>query len=149
MNCELCGKPIKHFHEVMIQDSILRVCDDCAKYGKEIKKKSRVVVEPSSHPMNVQSKPQLRESLPTAASHTPSKRRTSPSEDEDIDLIENFGELIRKKREEMNLSQEDFAKKLQEKKNLIAKIEREEIKPDIHTARKIEKMLGIRLLEKF
>jgi Predicted transcription factor, homolog of eukaryotic MBF1 len=49
----------------------------------------------------------------------------------------------------MNLSQEDFAKKLQEKKNLIAKIEREEIKPDLQTARKIEKMLGVKLLEKF
>jgi len=39
----------------------------------------------------------------------------------------------------MGLSQEELANKLQEKKNLIAKIEREEIKPDKHTARKIEK----------
>lgn len=56
--------------------------------------------------------------------------------------------MIKKRREEMGLSQEQLANKLQEKKNLIAKIEREEIKPDKHTARKIEKLMGVRILEK-
>ena len=56
--------------------------------------------------------------------------------------------MIKKRREEMGLSQEELANKLQEKKNLIAKIEREEIKPDKYTARKIEKLMGVRILEK-
>jgi Predicted transcription factor, homolog of eukaryotic MBF1 len=146
MNCELCGKPIKFFHEVMIEDSILRVCDDCAKYGKEIKKKNKSNVvgpQPAASPNRIQ----VQRPITHTVKLTPKKPKLE--EQEDIDLVENFGEIIRKKREEMNLSQEDFAKKLQEKKNLIAKIEREEIKPDLQTARKIEKMLGVKLLEKF
>ena len=146
MNCELCGKPIKFYHEVMIEDSILRVCDDCVKYGKEIKKKNKSNV---IGPANVSLTNNVQIQRPVVHSPKSAPRKQRLEEQDDIDLVENYGEIIRKKREEMNLSQEDFAKKLQEKKNLIAKIEREEIKPDLQTARKIEKMLGVKLLDKF
>ena len=47
------------------------------------------------------------------------------------------------------MTQEELALKLMEKKHVIANIERGDLKPDIRTARKIEKLLKVTLLEEF
>ena len=46
------------------------------------------------------------------------------------------------------MSQDDLAKKIFERKNVLSNIERGELLPDISTARKLEKVLNIKLLEK-
>ncbi|MCL4333719.1 MAG: multiprotein bridging factor aMBF1 [Candidatus Thermoplasmatota archaeon] len=142
MNCELCGRVMDRYHEVIIDGVTMKVCHDCAKYGKEINKRPAAVQrEPVQH--TIQSNNFIRVPPP------PLPRRKSSSNVEDSDeLIIDFGKAVKKRREEMGLSQEELANKLQEKKNLIAKIEREEIKPDRQTARKIEKIMGVRILEK-
>lgn len=141
MNCELCGRQIDHYHEVIIDGVKMKVCNDCAKYGKEVTKKvatfHRTPIPPPVHnvaPMHFQPSPPLR-------------RRVSDLSDDFKEPVIDFGKVIKKRREEMGISQEELANKLQEKKNLVAKIEREEIKPDRQTARKIEKLMGIRILE--
>jgi putative transcription factor len=142
MNCELCGRVIDRYHEVIIDGVTMKVCHDCAKYGKEITRKPAPVQrEPAQH--IVQSSNFVHVSPPP-----PAKRKTSASVEDSDEPILDFGKTIKKRREEMGLSQEELANKLQEKKNLIAKIEREEIKPDKQTARKIEKIMGVRILEK-
>jgi putative transcription factor len=144
MNCELCGRAITRYHEVIIDGVVMKVCDDCAKYGKEIKKK--VVTIRSEQPIR---QPQKQGIMNNQFVPSPSpKRKPSLNVDDSEEPVENFGMMIKKKREEMRLSQEELALKLQEKKNLIAKIEREEIKPDRQTARKIEKLMGIKIIEK-
>ena len=49
----------------------------------------------------------------------------------------------------MSLTQEELALKMMEKKHVLANIERGDLKPDIRTARKLEKLLKITLLEEF
>ncbi len=141
MNCELCGKEIRHYHEVVIDGATMKVCDDCARYGKEVRKQSsfqapkitkNVIQAPISNPI----------------SHPTVKKRTSREIIDDDEPVLDFGKIIKKRREELGMSQEELAVKLQEKKNLLAKIEREEIKPDKATARKIEKILGVKIMEK-
>lgn len=67
---------------------------------------------------------------------------------EDLDIVENYGEIIRNARMKIGLSQEEFAKQLSEKITIIKRIEQGNFKPSIELARKIEKFLKIKLIEK-
>ncbi|MEM1574836.1 MAG: multiprotein-bridging factor 1 family protein [Nitrososphaerota archaeon] len=67
---------------------------------------------------------------------------------EDLELIENYGEIIRNARIKMGLSQEELAKQISEKLTIIKKIEQGAFKPPIELARKLEKFLKIKIIEK-
>lgn len=67
---------------------------------------------------------------------------------EDLDLIENYGEIIRNARIKMGISQEELAKQISEKLTIIKKIEQGSFKPPIELARKLEKFLKIKIIEK-
>jgi len=65
---------------------------------------------------------------------------------EELELIEDFGERVKRARLRLGLTQEDLAKQLNEKLTIIKKIETGEYKPPIELARKLERFLKIRLL---
>lgn len=65
---------------------------------------------------------------------------------EDLELIENYGELVREARTRMGLTQDELASQIGEKLTVIKKIEHGELRPSIELARKLEKFLKIRLL---
>lgn len=75
-------------------------------------------------------------------------RRESDREMEDTFLIDGCGEAIKSARERIGWTQDDLAKKIMEKKNVLSSIERGALMPDLKTARKLEKTLGIKLIEK-
>ncbi|MEM0127923.1 MAG: multiprotein bridging factor aMBF1 [Thermoplasmatales archaeon] len=137
MNCELCGKQTNRLFDVIIDGVHMRVCAECLKYGKEIPKKPEIQHRNIAHLTS-----------PPPAVHAAHTERQRGADEDVEEPIEDYGKIIKKKREEMGLSQEQLASKLQEKKNLIAKIEREEIKPDKQIARKMEKVMGIKVLER-
>ena len=64
-------------------------------------------------------------------------------------IVPGYGRIIKKKREELGLKQEDFARKINEKVSLIHNIESEHFEPSINLARKIERFLKIKLVEQF
>ncbi len=120
--CELCGRFGK-LVEVEIEGSTLLVCEKCAAFGD---------------------RPSPKKVTRTRGERVPSSGDEVTSED----LVENYGRLIKKARESEGMTQEELAAKLMIKTTLLSKIEREEITPDIRLARKIEKVLNIKLLEK-
>lgn len=63
-----------------------------------------------------------------------------------MELVEDYGEVVRRARMRMGLTQEDLAKQLKEKLTIIKKIEAEEFRPSLQLARRLEKVLGVRLL---
>jgi len=65
---------------------------------------------------------------------------------EDLELVDDFGEVVRKARMSLGLTQEELAKQIGEKLTVIKKIEAGEFKPSISLAKKLEKILKIRLL---
>jgi len=65
---------------------------------------------------------------------------------EDLELVEDFGELVRKARIKLGLTQQDLAAQLNEKLTVIKKIEAGQFRPSIQLARKLEKFLKIQLL---
>ena len=65
---------------------------------------------------------------------------------EDLELVEDFGELVRRARIKLGLTQQDLAAQLNEKLTVIKKIEAGQFRPSIQLARKLEKFLKIQLL---
>ncbi len=137
MICELCGRDVPRLKKVVIEGVILNVCDECAKFGKEIKG--------NEIPKDVKYLPPeiVRERLER-------KRRRSRKdylEEEEV-LVEDYPKVIREARERLGLTQEELAKKILEKRTVISKIERGEMRPDEKLIKKLEKALGIKLKEK-
>jgi len=65
---------------------------------------------------------------------------------EDLELVENYGELVRKARVRLGLTQGELARQVGEKATIIKKIEAGEFRPSISLARKLEKSLKVVLL---
>ncbi len=117
--CELCGRFGK-LVEIEIEGSTLLVCERCAAFGEKPKQTG-----------------------------LKSAQKPAVSEREIVEeVVENYGERIRKAREAKGMTQEELAAKLQIRASLLAKIEREEMMPEIPLARKLERALGIKLVER-
>ncbi|MBS7605289.1 TIGR00270 family protein, partial [Candidatus Bathyarchaeota archaeon] len=67
---------------------------------------------------------------------------------DDLEIIEDFGSIIKKAREKLGLTPEDLGKMIGEKESVIKKIEGGKIIPDIRLAAKLERALKIKLLVK-
>ena len=119
-DCELCGKSTKSVYVVNVEDVELRVCASCAQGKKVIEKPSyaQAVVRTS----------------------------TRPKRDEDQQLIENYGDAMRRAREQMKLPLKVLAEMLNEKETLLARIEQQGTLPTVELTKKIEKALGIKLV---
>ena len=61
--------------------------------------------------------------------------------------VPDYDQIIRKAREKRGLSQKDFANKLNEKESIVQKMETKTFKPSIKMAEKLQRILGIKLIE--
>lgn len=132
MECEICGKTLsEHPKRVKIDGSIMTVCDECAKFGIIQKEppKSRFIKR-----NNKKRKPKTKQ-----------QRNDEPQEE----LIEDYNEIIRKKRESNNWTREQLGQKINEKVSVINRIESGKMVPDTKLIKKLEKTLDIELLEKY
>jgi len=118
MICELCGKETKKLIPVKIEGTVLKVCPSCAVYGQILKPyEEREII------------------------------KTEEIIDKELDIVDNYAEIIRKAREQMGLSLEEFCKKFGLKESIMRRIERGELKPSFDLARKLEKILKVKLIE--
>jgi putative transcription factor len=125
INCEMCGKESRLF-KTEVEGSVMSLCGECSRFGKVIS-----VVR--------QHRPVFKKPIKTK----------SPKEEESIlAVLSDYGSIIKKKRESLKIKQEDFAKKLNEKASLIHKIEINQFEPSLELARKIEKFLHVKLIER-
>ncbi len=137
MICEMCGRDVPRLKKVVIEGVIMNVCNECARFGKEIKGKKL--------PKDVKYLP------PEVVRERLERRKRRPRKDaldEEEVLVEDYAERIRKARERMGLTQEQLAKKILEKRTVISKIERGEMHPDEKLIKKLEKTLNIKLKER-
>ena|SRR3989338_5237099 len=120
--CELCGKNTVVF-KADVEGTELEICKDCGSFGKMSRPYSR--------------------SAPTKTPSQQPKEEEEPKER----IAHNYAELIKKGREQHTMTQEELAKKLNEKESIIHKMETSALPPSIEFARKLEKLLVIRLVE--
>ena len=73
--------------------------------------------------------------------------KDEPQEEKIELIVENYAELVKKKRESIGLTQKEFANKINEKESTIHKIETGVWQPNLILAKKLEKTLGLKLIE--
>ena len=121
-NCETCGSE-GNLVLSLIEGVELKVCKQCSSFGQKVKKPDAKRI--------------MQKIMPTKKQDT-----------EIIQIItQEYPRLIRKKREKMGLKQKEFAKFLAERESLIHKMESGTYTPSIELARKLERQLGISLVE--
>ena len=126
MVCDMCGAQGK-IYKTVVEGAELNLCHECSNFGKvtgivEQKADNKVIAKKddfNAHP-----------------------------EQMDI-LVDDYAQKIREKRQSMGLSQEEFAKKINEKESLVQKIESGHFEPSIGLAKKIGGFLKIRLVEEY
>ncbi|NIM47245.1 MAG: TIGR00270 family protein [Candidatus Aenigmarchaeota archaeon] len=116
--CKICGSK-KANRKAKIEGAILTVCEECVRFGQEVKPPEVKTV-----------------------------KKYVPKIEEPREILKpNFNEIIRNSREKMKLKQEDLAKKINEKSSTIKRIE-EGWEPPSKLIRKLEKFFNIKLTEK-
>jgi putative transcription factor len=134
MNCEICGRRIQGKPtQISIERSVLTVCLECSRFGVPVDKKTAAKIEMSIP------RPGIRRPIPAPAQ---SLRKDQLGE---FLLVDDFGPAIRKARESIGMTREDFAKKLGEKDSVIRRVESGEMYPTAELMGKIERLLKIRL----
>lgn len=126
MQCEMCGRSTEDYFRIRVEGTILNVCGNCMKFGELIES---VKLKPEKTAEKI-------------------KKQEKPAGPEIVDeLVEDYAEKIKNKREKLSLTQEELAKKINEKESIIHKVESGHFTPSIELARKLERFLGIRLVE--
>lgn len=130
MQCELCGRDCPTCREATVDGVPMMLCPQCGRHG---------------------------EGGPPASVSAPIKRfiqkRAKRSQPKDIykkmekELISNYNEEIKTARKKKGLSREDLGFKIGERTVTISKIENGDLRPSDKTIAKLEKELGITLLE--
>ncbi|MBN2122190.1 TIGR00270 family protein [Candidatus Micrarchaeota archaeon] len=126
MECDICGKREASF-VVQIEGAKMGACRSCAYHGK-------IVLS-------------LEEDAPRKE-FASAKRGVPKGLRLEQDLIEGYGKAVRRAREDRGEKIEELAKKINEKASYLDKIENESTRPPIETAKKLERELGIKILEK-
>lgn len=124
----MCGKKMENYAIIEIEGTKLKVCNECKKYGK-------VIYESEVKSPRKASK--ITRTINRTHAHNVGKS--------EVDLIPNYGKEIKKKREEMSITQKQLAKMINEKESLIHKIENEDIEPNDKLVKKLERFLKIEL----
>ncbi|HIQ50731.1 MAG TPA: TIGR00270 family protein [Nautiliaceae bacterium] len=125
MECELCGKESNELVEAIIEGSLLKVCKNCAKYGK-IKKEERI----------------------STFEHMKNKKNpVKEVRETELIISPDAKEKLKEYRESLGLTREELAKKLGVKVNLIEKLERGDYNIDVKEVLKLEKRLKLKLTE--
>ncbi len=117
--CEMCGKATPLFSAI-VEGSELNVCINCGRFGKMLRKPAARVVKKAS-----------------------AEKAPEPVET----VVNDFAVLIRSAREKAGLTQKDFARSLNEKESMVQKLENGAFVPPLALAKKLEKLLKIKLVE--
>lgn len=133
MECELCGTDCgEHCKPAVIDGVKMMLCPNCMKHGKGVK-------EIRGTPTHVQRSLQRRQRR---------HQEKDVYQKMDLELISNWGEVIKKARQKKGLTREKLGFNIGERTVTISKIENEELRPSDEVAKKLEKELSIQLFEK-
>ena len=137
MICEMCGRDVPQTRTVIVEGSRLNVCPACARFGEDFKTSSSggAPVTQSVIEERLEKRERRMKSKDIYAGST------------SVELVDDYGGVIRAAREAKGMDLEKFASSILEKKGTIAKIESNSLIPDDKIIKKIEKALGIKLTE--
>ncbi|MFP3949683.1 MAG: helix-turn-helix domain-containing protein [Candidatus Micrarchaeia archaeon] len=125
MECDICGKREASFI-VEIEGAKMAACRGCAYHGKIV--------------LSLEEDPEAPK---------PARARSAPKTLKlEEDLMEGYGKTVRRARESRNMKIEELANQINEKASYLDKIENESVRIPIKIAKKLERALNIKILEK-
>jgi putative transcription factor len=131
----MCGREleVREVKRAVIEGSLLILCPQCyQRLSKQGIAKEHIVMP-------------TKQVRPRISPPTPSKRQAKRLEE--YEVVEDYAVRIKTARERLGWSQEVLALKVGESVNTIKRIEASRLKPSIDLAKKLERVLGIKLLE--
>lgn len=137
MQCEICGANISgRSHRILVDRAELEVCEKCKTFGKEVERRAPAA--------------SIRKGAPTpqpsgapVAARRPRRDLFDQMKDE---IVDDYPEIVKNAREARHMTQEELAVKIQEKVNVIKKVERAEMVPEDALIKKLERALNIKLM---
>jgi len=146
VQCEMCGSETSSPNRVKVEGAELDVCDECTDFGTEVKQQSSssASTKYSTSSSGSSSSSSSGSSSSSSSSGGSSQRRRDMFDEMD-ELAQDYDETVRSARESAGMSQEDLARKLNEKASLIRKIERGDTLPSDDVQRKLESALDVDL----
>ena len=139
MQCELCGGEIRGApRTVQIEGAELRVCVPCSKYGTEVQKPRAPAGAPAPAP---------REAGASPAPQPVQRRRRDLFDRMEGELAEDYSDRIRRARMAKGWTEKQLALEIMERELLIKKVEKGDLIPEEELRKKLEKVLGISLIE--
>jgi putative transcription factor len=146
MICEMCGNDVEGLQRVRVEGSVLELCADCSKFGTVIAPMpgaTAAAPPPAQRPGSVASMSAIDDRVRARAGRL--QERDLYRELPDMELAPEWGKRIRVAREHLTWTPEDLAKKLNEKKSVVLKLESGGFRPPDAIIRKVEHLLKIRL----
>jgi putative transcription factor len=142
MQCEMCGEEIRGPPKlVRVEGAELSVCSRCGRFGTEVQQVRRTDIP--APPKG----PGARPAPAPAVRAAPVRHKRDMFDFIEGDIVDDYATRIRHAREAKGLSQKDLAMQMMEKEHLIRKIENSELIPEEDVRKKLEKALGIRLID--
>jgi len=142
MPCEMCGKEVPRLRKVQIGSSALEVCNECAKFGSDIAREA-----PNGEPITSGTAAVAAPPEPRPYSRAPQRQRDALSRGE-LELVDDFSKRISKARQAKDWTQEVLAKRMNEKKSVVSRLETGEMRPSEKLIKKLENELDIKLKER-
>ncbi len=158
--CEMCGAPIEgRAYTIVVEGTEMIVCERC--YRRYMERASRTRMD---EPMRLRVAPRREEPVrvaeprrparPAAPARAASRPRPRPRRSsgglggiEKYEVVEDYAVRVRRARERLGLSQKELAQKVRVGENVIKRIEAGTLVPPIDLARRLERVLGVKLLE--
>ena len=122
--CNLCGQNFAQLNKAEVEGTVIDVCNSCLRFGRKIE-------------------------IPQQTYKIKRKIEFKSLEQEDLMIVSGYGEKMREARESLGLSRMQLAEKMKEKESIIKRLEEERMEPDEKLMKRIEKLLGINLKEKY
>ncbi|UCF07834.1 MAG: TIGR00270 family protein [Thermoplasmata archaeon] len=136
MICEMCGIEVPRLKRIVIEGSNLNVCTKCEKFGQDHAASDEAVV--------TFGRDTIAERLERREKRLKGKDVLEGSGSE---LALDYPKRIRDARSKMGMNQEQLAKKINEKRSVVAKLETGDMVPDNKLIKKLERALEISLME--
>jgi len=141
MLCEMCGNEVETTSRIRIEQSVLQLCPNCAKFGSP--------VDPPPPAAAAVARPARAGVPPAPPRLAPRGRRLEErdlyTEIGELELASDWGQRVRRAREALTWTPEELGKRLNEKKSVVLKIESGAIHPPDALVRKLEHLLKVRL----
>jgi putative transcription factor len=132
MQCDMCGSS-QATTRAIVEQIEMTVCKDCSKFGQVL---GNVMVKTAVFKDNIKNR------------ITASRPLATEKQVQEL-VMTTYPLILRKKREQLGMTQKEFASLILEKESVLQKMETGHMEPSIITARKLERILKIKLVEEY